>query len=78
MRFCPNCENMLIPRNKKLFCRFCNKEFELDHKTNDYKIVKIIKHNENESEPIIVRKALMNYRISVRDRKAYEEFFQII
>ncbi|MHA2006702.1 MAG: hypothetical protein ACXABO_13090 [Promethearchaeota archaeon] len=77
MRFCTNCENILIPKKNKLFCRACKKEFELDPKTNEYKIVKIIEHEENEFEPIIIRKALKNHRISTEDRKASEEFFQL-
>lgn len=40
MRFCPDCENIIIPKNNRLFCRACEKEFELDPETNDYKIVK--------------------------------------
>lgn len=76
MRFCPDCENIIIPKNNRLFCRACEKEFELDPETNDYKIVKKIKHNESEFETLIVRKALKNKRISTEDREAYEELFQ--
>ncbi len=77
MRFCPNCENILIPKSNKLFCRVCEKKFELDPETNDYKIVKRIKRNENEIELIIMRKTLKNNRISTEDREAHEEFFQL-
>jgi DNA-directed RNA polymerase subunit M/transcription elongation factor TFIIS len=75
MRFCPNCENILIPKNKKLYCKACNQEFELDKETEEYKIVKKIRHDEKESAPIVVKEVLKNDRISAQDRKAYEEFF---
>ena len=75
MRFCPNCDNILIPKNKKLYCKACEEEFELDTKSDDYKIVKTIKHDEKETAPIIVKEGLKSERISAQDRKAYEEFF---
>ena len=75
MKFCPNCENILLPRNKKLYCKACNEEFELDKETEEYKIIKKIKHDEKESAPIIIKEGIKNDRISAQDRKAYEEFF---
>jgi len=75
MRFCPNCENILFPRNKKLYCKACNEEFELDKETEDFKIIKKIHHDEKESAPIVIKEAIKNDRISAQDRKAYEEFF---
>ena len=75
MRFCPNCDNILIPKNKKLYCKACNQEFELDKETEEYKIVKKIKHDEKESAPIVIKEVMKNDRISAQDRKAYEEFF---
>lgn len=75
MRFCPTCDNILIPRNKKLYCKACNQEFELDKEKEEYKIVKTIRHDEKESAPIVVKEAMKNDRISAQDRKAYEEFF---
>lgn len=77
MKFCPNCDNILIPKNKKLFCKACNEEFKLDEKTNDYKIVKKIKHDEKLTAPIIVKEGLKSERISGEDRKAFEEFFDL-
>lgn len=76
MKFCPNCDNILIPKNKKLFCQACEEEFDLDKsKTLDYKIIKKIKHDDKETAPIVVRGGLKNERISGNDRKAFEEFF---
>jgi Zn finger protein HypA/HybF involved in hydrogenase expression len=49
MRFCPDCDNILIPRNKKLYCKACEKEFEIDPNNNDYNIVKTIKHDDKEA-----------------------------
>ena len=65
----------MIPKNKKLYCKACEEEFELDTKKDDYKIVKTIKHDEKETAPIIVKEGLKSERISAQDRKAYEEFF---
>ncbi|KKK46360.1 MAG: RNA polymerases M/15 Kd subunit [Candidatus Lokiarchaeum sp. GC14_75] len=58
MKFCTDCENILIPKNGNLFCRTCKKEFEFDNNTNDYIIVKKIQHHEGEIEPIILRGVL--------------------
>jgi len=77
MRFCPDCDNILIPRKKKLYCKACDKEFELDsNQQDDYKIVKTIKHDEKEIAPIIVKEGLKGDKISDQDRKAFEEFFK--
>ena len=76
MKFCTNCDNILIPKNKKLYCKACNEEFDLDtSKTSEYKIVKKIKHDEKETAPIIAKEGLKPERISSQDRKAFEEFF---
>ena len=76
MKFCPNCDNILIPKSKKLYCKACEEEFDLDaSKTEDFKITKSIKHDEKESAPIIVKERLGSDKISASDRKAYEEFF---
>ena len=41
MRFCPDCDNIMIPRKKKLYCKACDMEFDLDTNQQDaYKIVK--------------------------------------
>ena len=72
MRFCEKCDNILIPKGKKLYCKACNEEFELD---DEYKIVKKIKHDEKETAPIVVKESSTSNRISAQDRKAFEEFF---
>ncbi|MFX1558699.1 MAG: hypothetical protein ACFFC9_15715 [Promethearchaeota archaeon] len=77
MKFCPECDNILIPKNKKLYCKACDKEFELDPKTDEYKIVKTIKHDEKEAAPIIIKDGLKSERISGEDRKAFEDLFDI-
>ena len=78
MKFCENCGNMLIPRNRKLYCKACNEEFDLDvSKKEDYKIVKKIRHDEKENAPIIIREGLKSERISAQDRKAFEDYFSV-
>ena len=73
MRFCPECNNLLIPRKNKLYCKACDIEFELEK--DDYKIVKRIRHDDKESAPVVVKQTLESSKISGEDRKAYEEFF---
>ncbi len=77
MRFCPDCSNILIPKNKKLYCKACDVEFELDtNQQDEYKIVKTIRHDEKEIAPIIIKEGLKGDKISDQDRKAFEEFFK--
>ena len=75
IKFCPDCDNIIFPKNKKLYCKACDKEFKLDTKAEDFKIVKKIKHDEKESAPIVVKETLSKVKISAQDRKAFEEFF---
>jgi len=76
LRFCPECNNLLVPRKKKLYCKDCDKEFDLDSdEKKEFKIIKTIKHDEKESAPIIVKESLRGNKISGEDRKAFEEFF---
>jgi len=75
MKFCPDCDNFIIPKNKKLYCKACDKEFDLEVESDDFKIVKKIIHDEKESAPIVVKEAMGSTKISAQDRKAFEEFF---
>ena len=69
---------MLIPKNRKLYCKACNEEFDLDvSKKEDYTIVKKIRHDEKESAPIVVKEGLKSERISAQDRKAFEDYFSV-
>jgi DNA-directed RNA polymerase subunit M/transcription elongation factor TFIIS len=77
MRFCPDCDNILIPKNKKLYCKACEKEFKIDPNNNDYNIVKTIKHDDKEAAPIVIKRSIANTKISAQDRKAFEEFFDV-
>lgn len=77
MKFCPDCDNIILPRNNKLYCKACDKEFDLDAKTDDFKIIKKIRHDEKESAPIVVKETMSSAKISSQDRKAYEEFFDL-
>jgi len=76
MKFCPNCDNILIPRNKKLFCKACDQDFNLEKdQQKEYTIVKHMKHEDKEIKPIIIKNGLKTSKISQNDRKAFEEFF---
>ena len=78
IKFCPACDNILIPRKKKLYCKACEEEYDASQvgaSQEDYKIIKKIRHDEAGSTPIIIKEGLKGERISDQDRKAYEEFF---
>ncbi|MFX0042368.1 MAG: hypothetical protein ACFE8L_05615 [Candidatus Hodarchaeota archaeon] len=75
MRFCPECDNILIPKSKKLYCKACDKEFDLGKDQEEYKIIKTIRHDEKESAPIVVKDRISGERISGEDRKAWEDYF---
>lgn len=78
MKFCQDCDNIIFPKNnKKLYCKACDKEFDLDGKADDFKIVKKIKHDEKENAPIVVKESMNSRKISAQDRKAFEEFFDL-
>jgi len=78
MKFCPDCDNIIFPKNnKKLYCKACDKEFDLDGETDDFKIVKKIRHDEKENAPIVVKETMNSRKISAQDRKAFEEFFDL-
>ncbi|TXT58058.1 MAG: DNA-directed RNA polymerase, subunit M/Transcription elongation factor TFIIS [Promethearchaeota archaeon] len=75
MRFCENCNNILIPRKGKLYCKACDEEFEIGANQDDYKIIKKIIHDDKETAPVIVKESVREGRISPQDRKAFEEYF---
>ena len=75
MRFCEACGNMLIPKKGKLYCKACDEEFEIGESQEEYKIIKMIKHDDKEVAPIIIKDGLKGDRISDQDRKAFEEYF---
>ncbi len=77
MKFCPDCDNIIFPKNKKLYCKACDKEFDLEAEADDFKIVKKIIHDEKESAPIVVKESMTSSKISAQDRKAFEEFFDV-
>jgi DNA-directed RNA polymerase subunit M/transcription elongation factor TFIIS len=75
MQFCENCDNILIPRNKRLYCKACDEEFDFETNSKEYNIIKTIVHEDSEISPIIIKEGLKGEKISAQDRKAYEEFF---
>jgi len=56
MRFCPYCENLLIPRKRKLFCKVCDLEFELCSIDciNEYRISIPTHYKVERLEPLII------------------------
>ena len=78
MRFCPTCDNILIPRKKRLICGVCGEKFEMDSKSDDFMLVRFILHGDKEEAPIIAREGIKRDIITTQDRKAFEEFFHTI
>ena len=56
MRFCPYCENILILRRGRLFCRVCDREFDLcsNDCVNEYRISKPTYNKVERLEPLII------------------------
>ena len=76
MRFCSKCDNLLLTKEGKLYCRSCNAFFEAPPDVQkEYVLVKEIKHEDNDFGPIIVKVSTNKSKISQEDRKAREEFF---
>ncbi|TXT67178.1 MAG: DNA-directed RNA polymerase, subunit M/Transcription elongation factor TFIIS [Promethearchaeota archaeon] len=76
MKWCKNCNNILIPKDGKLYCKACEEYFELGKNKNDYTISKKIIHDDREKSSRILKKnPREKASISIEDRKAYEEFF---
>ena len=72
MRYCPNCDNFLMPKNNTLYCKACNQTFKLEiNDYNEYKPIKTMRHDEKGINPIIIKEGLKNKRISNEKKKAY-------
>ena len=56
MRFCPYCENLLIPKQRKLYCKVCNKMFEScsNDCIKEYRISTPTNYKLERSEPLII------------------------
>ncbi|MHA1727727.1 MAG: hypothetical protein ACTSWY_03230 [Promethearchaeota archaeon] len=78
MKFCPECDNILIPKKnnpKVLFCKVCNKTFETDKKMDN--IQKEYKISRKKKETVISRDSVVERRtkktISDEDRRSFED-----
>jgi len=77
MRFCPECENFLVPLKGALYCRTCEKSYKLSSEDkNNYVIIKNLANDDMEPK-IISKKASENIKISKEDREAYEDYFKL-
>jgi hypothetical protein len=65
---------MLVPKEKTLYCKVCNEEFNFRISKDDYNLITIINQDKNELSPIIIKSPKRD-RISKDDRKAFEEYF---
>ncbi len=64
MRFCPNCDNILRTKEKRLYCRTCAEFFDHDKKQNNNNVSKIKKKGVKQPLPIITK-----------DHLKYQHFF---
>ena len=76
MRYCPVCENLLISKKGKLYCRACNIEIKAPKEPQEENIaVKLIKHDLKDFDPVLIIGKLDDNHITQEYRKAYEDFF---
>ena len=76
MKFCPDCNNLLMSKNKKVFCKTCGKSFEVkpDEKT-DYMLKKKIPREDLEFKPYVLKNDSRKRNGVMEYRKAYEDYF---
>ncbi len=76
MKFCPECENMLISKNKKLYCKTCDLLFEVNlDKKQDYMMTKVMKPEESDLSPFVLKDNARKSDYTSEYRKAYEDYF---
>jgi len=76
MKFCSKCDNLLFPKNGKLYCKSCGSFYDLQGlEKEEYIISKTIAHDEEEEMPIIMEENDKINVISSDERKAFEEYF---
>jgi len=75
MRFCPVCENLLLPHKGKLYCKACGYEVSINDEDRDEYLDKIRMNKANSDEEPIINKEPNNIKITVDQRKAFEEYF---
>ena len=75
MKFCPECNNLLMSKKGKIFCKTCEKIFEVKpNEKNDYMLIKKIDHDDSDFNPFILKN--VNQKPLATDyRKAYEDYF---
>lgn len=76
MEFCPDCDNILIPRKEdpsNLFCKVCDKIVKLKNKPiEEYKISHKLRHSATTSDVIVKRKKIV---ITEEDRRGFEDLY---
>ncbi|MBN1802582.1 MAG: hypothetical protein JW891_13805 [Candidatus Lokiarchaeota archaeon] len=65
-----------MSKNKKLYCKTCNMFFEvkLDQK-EDYMMIKVMKPEESDLTPYVLKTNPRKNNYSSEYRKAYEDYF---
>ena len=76
MRYCPVCENLLVSRNGKLYCRTCDINLEVPRDTQKENIaIKVIKHDVKDFDPALIVGELDEYHVTEEYRESHEDFF---
>lgn len=79
MKWCPRCDNMMVPKKNKLICSACKYELDITEKDKmNYKLSKTIHKDNSKNSPIIIRYAMNSEKISSEDRKAHDDFFRTL
>lgn len=77
MNYCPKCNNLLVPRNDHLYCRICDKEYELfKDEEGEYTNVRRFGEKKDAETPIV--DSNLEESISERDRESHEDYFGTI
>ena len=76
MKFCPDCDNLLMSKDKKFYCKVCDKLFEINpNAKHEYLLVKKVNYDGVEEEPFVVKNDSLGSDAPNEYRKAYEDFF---
>ena len=74
MNYCPNCNNLLVPRGENFECRICNREFSItENEEKEYKVVKPVGESKEGGEDEDVKE-----KISNKEGKKYKEQIETV
>lgn len=76
MKFCPECNNLLISKNKTVFCKTCGMSFEVKpNEKSEFILVKKMNNDDKDLEPFVLKNDSRKRSNASDFRKAYEDYF---